>query len=225
MTSNTTAPLWIDQFRGLSTLPENVKRYLVDESHVMTVPAGKAVFGPGAVPDSLLFLLNGRVRVQQTSESGRDIVLYRVEAGESCVLTTACLLAHEPYSAEGVTETEVTAVAIPRGAFDRLMASSREFREFVLTAYARRITDLFRVIDEVAFGRIDVRLAGRLLSLASEGDELATTHQQLATELGTAREVISRVLNDFQKRGFVAQSRGRITLLDRAQLQRLADST
>ncbi len=215
---------WIDQFRGLSTLPENVKRYLVDESRVMKVPSGTVVFGPGSVPDSLLFLIAGRVRVQQTSESGRDIVLYRVEAGESCVLTTACLLAHEPYSAEGVTETDTIAVAIPRGAFDRLMASSREFREFVLTAYARRITDLFRVIDDVAFGRIDVRLAGRLLSLATEGDELATTHQQLATELGTAREVVSRVLHDFQKRGFVAQSRGRITLLDRSRIQRVADS-
>ncbi|OSQ47289.1 Crp/Fnr family transcriptional regulator [Marivita geojedonensis] len=215
---------WIDQFKGLSTLPENVKRYLVDESKVMRVPPGTAVFGPGAVPDNLLFLLNGRVRVQQTSESGRDIVLYRVEAGESCVLTTACLLAHEPYSAEGITETEVTAVAIPRGAFDRLMASSREFRDFVLTAYARRITDLFRVIDDVAFGRIDVRLASRLISLAPREDDLATTHQQLATELGTAREVISRVLNDFQKRGFIAQSRGKITLLDRASLSRLAES-
>jgi CRP/FNR family transcriptional regulator len=216
--------VWIEQFHGLSTLPQKVKDQLVAESAVMTVPAGVAVFGPGAVPDNLLFLLKGRVRVQQTSESGRDIVLYRVEAGESCVLTTACLLAHEPYSAEGLTETEVTAVAIPRGAFDRLMASSRDFRDFVLTAYARRITDLFRVIDDVAFGRIDVRLAARLISLAPKQDDLAATHQQLATELGTAREVISRVLHDFQKRGFVAQSRGKITLLDRTSLSRLAES-
>ncbi len=216
--------VWIDQFHGLSTLPDDVKDQLIAESAVMTVPAGASVFGPGAVPDNLLFLLKGRVRVQQTSESGRDIVLYRVEAGESCVLTTACLLAHEPYSAEGITETEVTAVAIPRGAFDRLMSSSSAFREFVLTAYARRITDLFRVIDDVAFGRIDVRLAARLISLAREDDNLATTHQQLATELGTAREVISRVLHDFQKREFIAQSRGKITFLDRDSLTRLAHS-
>ncbi len=216
--------VWIERFHGLSSLPDAVKAQLVAESAVMKVPAGTAVFGPGAVPDNLLFLLNGRVRVQQTSESGRDIVLYRVEAGESCVLTTACMLAHEPYSAEGVTETDVTAVAIPRGAFDRLMASSQDFRDFVLTAYARRITDLFRVIDDVAFGRIDVRLAGRLLALASGGDELATTHQQLAAELGTAREVISRVLHDFQKRGFIAQSRGRISLMDRDKIAKLAES-
>lgn len=215
---------WIEQFEGLRTLPDPVKRDLLAESRVMRVPVGTAVFGPGAVPDSLLFLVDGRVRVQQTSESGRDIVLYRVEAGESCVLTTACLLAHEPYSAEGITETDVTAVAVPRGAFDRLMASSAEFRTFVLSAYARRITDLFRVIDEVAFGRIDMRLAGRLIGLAGQGDELATTHQQLATELGSAREVISRVLHDFQKRGLIAQSRGRITLLHRDRIEALAES-
>ena len=162
--------------------------------------------------------------MQQTSEGGRDIVLYRVEAGESCVLTTACLLAHEAYSAEGVAETDVRAVAIPRPAFDRLMASSQEFRDFVLTAYARRITDLFRVIDDVAFGRIDVRLAGRLIALADRSDDVAATHQQLATELGTAREVISRVLQDFQKRGLISQSRGHITLRDRAHLSKLAAS-
>lgn len=213
---------WIDQFKGLGTLPDAIKDDLTRESRIVTVPAGTTIFGPGAIPDSLMLLLDGNVRVQQTSESGRDIVLYRVEAGESCVLTTACLLAHEAYTAEGLAETDVRAVAIPRGAFDRLMASSRDFREFVLMAYARRITDLFRVIDEVAFGRIDVRLAGRLLALSGDSDTVPATHQQLATELGTAREVISRVLQDFQKRGFVSQSRGRIALQDRDRLTRLA---
>ncbi|MFQ1699895.1 Crp/Fnr family transcriptional regulator [Loktanella agnita] len=218
------AETWIDRFKGLGTLSPDVKTALLRESKIVKVTAGTMVFGPGSVPDSLLFLLEGRLRVQQTSDSGRDIILYRVEAGESCVLTTACLLAHEVYAAEGVAETDVTAVAIPRGAFDRMMASSREFREFVLTAYARRITDLFRVIDDVAFGRIDMRLADRLLTLSDDADNVVATHQQLATELGTAREVISRVLQDFQKRGLIAQSRGSIALQDRAHLARLADS-
>lgn len=215
---------WITEFKGLNALPADIKETLVAESRIIRLPKATTVFGPGKVPDHLLFLLKGGVRVQQTSETGRDIVLYRVEAGQSCVLTTACLLAHEAYSAEGIAETDVTAVAIPRGAFDRLMASSREFRDFVLTAYARRITDLFRVIDDVAFGRIDVRLAGRLLALSDESNVVAATHQQLATELGTAREVISRQLQDFQKRGLVAQSRGRISLVEPRALETLAES-
>ncbi|MCR9127146.1 MAG: Crp/Fnr family transcriptional regulator [Rhodobacteraceae bacterium] len=215
---------WIEKFSGFSDLPEDTKRYLRTHSRIVRVPESTTIFGPGAIPDSLMLLLDGNVRVQQTSESGRDIVLYRVEAGESCVLTTACLLAHEAYSAEGIAETPVEAVSIPRAAFDRLMATSREFRDFILMAYARRITDLFRVIDEVAFGRIDVRLAGRLLALGGSSDGVAATHQQLATELGTAREVISRVLQDFQKRGLITQARGRIAFADRAKLTTLAAS-
>ena len=95
------------------------------------MPAGTTIFGPGHVPDNLLLLVEGVVRVSQTSENGREIVLYRVEEGESCVLTTACLLADEPYAAEGMAETDLIAVAIPRATFDELLAASAEFRGFV----------------------------------------------------------------------------------------------
>jgi len=205
---------WIERFKGLSHLASDLRRELSERSAVVRVPAGQVIFGPGKSPENLLLLLTGTVRVQQTSESGREIVLYRVEAGQSCVLTTACLLAHEDYTAEGVTETEVEAVAIPRTVFDDLMARSDAFRAFVFDSYSHRITELFRVIDEIAFGRIDVRLAQRLTSLARGGDEVRATHQQLATELGTAREVISRQLQEFQRRGWISQARGVIRLTD-----------
>ncbi len=214
---------WITRFEGLSGLPADIRERLVSQSRTVNVPAGMVIFGPGKSPENLLLLLDGVVRVQQSSENGREIVLYRVEAGESCVLTTACMLAHEQYSAEGIAETEVEAVVIPRETFDRLVADSREFREFVFTAYGRRITDLFHVIDDVAFGQIDIRLAERLLALSRGGPEIQTTHQQLATELGTAREVISRQLQDFQRRGWVTQARGRITLDDKAALEALSE--
>jgi CRP/FNR family transcriptional regulator, anaerobic regulatory protein len=113
---------WIERFEGLRRLPDEIKETLVKRSQVVTVPGGTKVFGPGLEPDNLLLLIEGTVKVSQTSESGREIVLYRVEAGQSCVLTTACLLAHEAYSAEGVAETAVTAVAIPRAVFDNLAA-------------------------------------------------------------------------------------------------------
>ncbi|MDU8910030.1 Crp/Fnr family transcriptional regulator [Aestuariicoccus sp. MJ-SS9] len=215
---------WIDRFAGLSRLPDDIKKTLTDSSQVVSVPAGTVVFGPGHIPDNLLLLLEGSVRVSQTSEQGREIVLYRVEAGQSCVLTTACLLAHEAYAAEGIAETDVKAVAIPRATFDDLVSRAPLFRDFVFTAYSRRITDLFRVVDEVAFGRIDMRLAERLLTLSRDGDEVKATHQQLATELGTAREVISRQLQEFQRRGWIEQERGRILLHDRKHLTALRDS-
>lgn len=190
----------------------------------MKYKKGSEVFGPLNVPDSLLFLYEGRIRVSQMSETGREIVLYRVDAGDSCVLTTACMLAEEAYNAEGIAETDVTAIALPKPAFDRLLAEEEAFRRFVFAAYSRRMIDLLRVVDDVAFGRMDVRLAERLLALAGDDAEIATTHQQLASELGTAREVISRVLQDFQKRDLISQSRGHIALRDKAALATLAHS-
>lgn len=213
---------WTERFKGTSSLPREVRDRLLESARVSHYPVGRTVFDPNNIPDSLMFLVEGTIRVSQTSENGRDIVLYRVEAGESCVLTTACMLAEEAYNAEGAAETDVVAVVLPRSAFDRLVAEEPSFRSFVFAAYSRRLIDLLRVVDDVAFGRIDVRLADRLLALAQDHKEISATHQQLASELGTAREVISRVLQDFSKRGLVSQTRGHIKLLDRGQLSAIA---
>jgi CRP/FNR family transcriptional regulator len=215
---------WVERFPGLSRLEDGIKGLLSDRSAVLKVPRGTVIFGPGKSPENMLFLLDGSVRVQQTSESGREIVLYRIHAGESCVLTTACLLAFDDYSAEGIAETDIEAAAIPRSVFDDLVAHSAAFRGFVFSAFSKRITDLFLIIDEVAFGRIDVRLAHKLGELADGAACVAATHQQLSVELGTAREVVSRQLQEFQRRGWIAQSRGTITLQDPAALADLAET-
>lgn len=133
-------------------------------------------------------------------------------------------MAEEAYNAEGVAETDVTVVVLPKPAFDRLSAEEDAFRSFVFAAYSRRLIDMLRVVDDVAFNRIDVRLAERLLMLGDGLKEVRATHQDLASELGTAREVISRVLNDFQKRDLIEQSRGLITFKDKAGLGTIAHS-
>lgn len=213
---------WIEQFPRLSKLEPATRDVLTRKSAVITVREGSVIFGPGKSPENLLLLLEGRVRVQQVSEAGREIVLYRVEAGQSCVLTTACLLAHEGYSAEGIAETDVRAVAIPRAVFDDLIAQSVTFRTFIFTAYSKRITDLFQIIEDIAFQRVDIRLAQKLLDLERGTGQIKATHQQLAAELGTAREVISRQLGEFQRRGWIKQSRGSIELVEPDGLERLA---
>ena len=215
---------WTERFRGTKALPRAVRNRLVQVAQVRTYQKGHQVFGPNNVPDSLLFLFEGTIRVSQSSDNGRDIVLYRVDAGESCVLTTACMLAEEAYNAEGIAETDITVIALPRLSFDNLVADEPAFRNFVFAAYSQRLIDLLRVVDDVAFGRIDVRLAQRLLALVGVDKEITATHQEIASELGTAREVVSRVLNDFQKRGLIAQSRGRIAVLDKPRLRALAES-
>ena len=215
---------WTDAFPGLSRLEPALRQVLVDQSRVIDLSAGSVIFGPGKAPEYMLFLLAGTVRVQQVSDNGREIVLYRVEAGESCVLTTACLLAYEDYLAEGLAETDIRAVAVPRTTFDDLIARSGPFRRFVFTAYSRRITELFTVIQEVAFARVDLRLAHKLCQLASADGVVPLTHQQIATEVGTAREVVSRQLHEFQRRGWVSGGRGSVILQDRPALERFAES-
>ena len=213
---------WVERFSGLSGLDLSAKQLLLSRSTIVKVPEKTTIFGPGKSPENMLFLINGTVRVQQVSETGHEIVLYRIEAGQSCVLTTACLLSHEDYSATGISETEVQAAAIPRDVFDDLVSQSKPFREFVFAAFSKRITDLFLMIGEVAFQRLDVRLADKLIKLAGRSDKVATTHQKLSVELGTAREVISRQLQEFQRRGWIEQARGSVSLLDRPQLKKLA---
>ena len=143
---------WIDTFEGLSRLPAELRDELVAGSSIVSFDEGAEIFGPGHSSDRLLLLLEGTVKVQQRSETGREVFLYRVHAGDSCVLTTACMLSEEAYNAEGVAETEVVAVTLPKSSFDRLAAEEDSFRRFVFSAYSRRLIDLLRVVDDVAFG-------------------------------------------------------------------------
>lgn len=162
--------------------------------------------------------------MQQTSETGREVFLYRVHAGESCVLTTACMLAFADYAAEGTSETAVKAVAISRRTFDDLVAKSPVFHEFSFTAYSRRITDLFTLIDDIVFQRMDVRLASGLLEQADKEHVFQASHAVLGAELGTAREVISRTLAEFQRRDWIAKSREEVQLINKDGLERLVKS-
>ena len=211
-----------DQFPALHDLGESALRLLTDSARRVTLPPGAKAFETGMPCGNYLMVVRGCVRVQQISESGREIVLYRISGGETCVLTTACLLAHEDYSAEAIAETEVSALVVPQFCFDRLIAESSEFRDFVFTAYASRITDLMLLVGEVAFGHVDLRLAQRLLDFEDSSGSVSLTHQDLAVELGTAREVVSRQLKEFERRGWIRRKRGRIDILDVEALRELA---
>jgi CRP/FNR family transcriptional regulator len=223
MTQTSGTGEWTANVPGMTALDDRLRQALATASRIVELPAGNRIFGLGQIPENFLIVLEGSVRVQQVSESGREIVLYRVSSGESCPLTTACLMAHEQYVAEAIAETSVRGVIIPRGIFDTLMVQSSDFRRFLFAAFSHRMMSLFRLIEDVAFARVDIRLAQKLIALANDDGTLAFTHQQLASELGTAREVVSRQLNEFQRRGWVAAGRGSITLTDRDALVHLAN--
>jgi CRP/FNR family transcriptional regulator len=213
---------WLAHFPELARIEDPEFRRLAASAQVIAVPAGVTVFRPGDACQSYLLVLTGSVRVQKVSETGREIVLYRVGPGESCILTTSCLIAGERYPADGVTETDVTAVSLPVAAFQRAVATSEAFRRFVFASFGERMANLMVLVEAVAFGRMDARLAERLLALAGPGGRISATHQQLAAELGSAREVVSRLLKEFERHGWLALERGQITVLDRAGLGRLA---
>ncbi|MCR6632073.1 MAG: Crp/Fnr family transcriptional regulator [Magnetospirillum sp.] len=209
-------------FPLFARLDPDSARLLEGGARVVAIPAGTVLFQDGSECSSYVLVMEGSIRVQKVSEGGREIVLYRVESGQSCVLTTNCLIAREDYAAEGIAETEVKALVLPAAIFRTLLAKSESFRDFVFSAYATRISDLLMLIQEVAFGRIDMRLAGWLRARANAADGIRATHQDIATELGTAREVISRQLKEFERRGWVALYRGRIEVKDPGGLSTLS---
>ncbi len=215
---------WLEQFPDLAALPAEDRRLLSARAMQVSLPAGTTIFAPGVEAESFILVLDGTVRVQQVSPNGREIVLYRVTGGETCIMTTACLLSGEAVSAEGVAETDVDAVALPKAAFEEAIARSPGFRRLVFADYSHRISDLMHVVEEVAFERLDKRLAQRLLDLAGPDGAVCATHQDLATELGTAREVVGRQLKELERRGWLDRARGRIELKEPEHLKALADA-
>jgi len=206
----------------LRRLPQSVLAQLHHSSRTADFPAGSRIFGPGEAPINFLLLLKGVVRVQQVSDRGREIVLYRLFAREGEALPADFLMDYEDDQTEGVAETRICALAVSRSLFDELIATSREFREFVFSAFNHRLFHLCRVIEDIAFSRIDERLAYKLIELEANNGRVVATHQQLANELGSSREVISRQINDFQRRGWIKTSRGNVDIANRAALFRLA---
>jgi CRP/FNR family transcriptional regulator len=173
---------------------------------------------------SKVSLLEGVVRVQALSRNGREIVLYRVYPGDSCVVTASCLLGSIAYPATGIAETPIQGAMPETLTFERLLSESPAFRNFVFNGYVVRLTDLMARIEEVALERIDARLARLLLRLASPTtNTVERTHQDLAADLGSAREVVSRQLKTFEQSGWVELQRGYIHLRNRRALETLVE--
>lgn len=181
---------------------------------------GQNAFQPGQACTAFLLVNAGSVKVSTVTENGRELLLYRVGPGETCVLTTACLLSQSDYDAEGTAEADTEALAIPRPLFERLLAQSPAFRQFVFSSYGDRLRDLIGLVQEVSQRHLDRRLA-RFLVLRADAP-IAMTQQQIAAELGTAREVVGRLLKQFAAEGLVALERRQIIVEDTERLSRLA---
>ncbi len=206
-------------YPALADLSATDLNALLDPNRQMTLPAGCQIFAEHQPCQGFPLVVEGSIKVLKQAPSGRELLLYRVRPGGSCIITSSCLLGHTDYNARGIAESPLTLLAVPVPLFARLMRDHTPFRDFVFHLFAERISELMQLVEEVAFARLDQRLAKALL--AREAVTLNLTHQQLADELGSVREIVSRLLKGFAAQGLVSLGREQVIITDRDGLQKI----
>ncbi|MEX0787710.1 MAG: Crp/Fnr family transcriptional regulator [Anaerolineales bacterium] len=186
------------------------------------IPAGKDVYVEGDAVDAIALLVSGVVRVYKIGETGREVTLYRFGLGQSCILTANAILNQQSFAAIATVEQEAEAVMVPAEAFRDWVRRYDVWRGFVFDLLSQRLASVMAIVEEVAFRRMDTRVAAFLLARSLVQNPIPITHQQIAVELGSAREVISRILEDFSERGLVRVSRAKLEVMDRAGLTGLS---
>jgi len=199
-----------------SGLPQVVLNSVCKRTELLSFKPNKLLFDCGSSCAMLPLVLSGSIRVFKRSESGRQISLYRVTNNQLCIVTLGCLLGGNTYPATGITEEAVSAISVPSNLFHDLLGSHEAFRQSVFNQFSARITGLMELVDEVAFQQLDQRLA-QLLS--QRGPVINESHQQIADELGSVREIVSRILKQFEDQGWIALARREIKVINPEQLK------
>lgn len=218
-----------DQFkRILPTLPllREANAQLVNDfkrtAFLARIPSGKDVFVEGDQVNAIALLVSGVVRVYKVSETGREITLYRFGLGESCILTANAIMSRQSFSAIATVEQDAEAVMIPADTFRQWVNQYDLWRDFVFNLLSQRLSMVMEIVDEVAFRRMDIRVAAWLIEQSHQHNPLTVTHQEIAAELGSSREVISRILEGLADKKLIRVLRGSIEILDTAQLEDLS---
>jgi CRP/FNR family transcriptional regulator, anaerobic regulatory protein len=208
-----TEELWRATYPDFAKSDDPHIQRLMTESRVVEVPSEKTIFQPGSQCGNYYLLIDGSIRVFVLTSSGREVLLYRVTQGQGCVITTSCLLGEDPYNVFGISDTTVSAFAIPSTLFHETLTHSEAFRTYVFRGFAHRLSCVLARLEDLVEGDIDQMLAETLIAQSQEST-VTVTHQKLADQIGTAREVISRHLKNFEKKGWIALSRGLIQILN-----------
>jgi len=192
----------------------HLARDFQQRAFIAQIPAGRDVFVEGDHADAIALLISGEVRVYKIGETGREITLYRFGNGGSCVLTANAILSQQTFPALATVVSDAEAVMIPADTFRKWVNQYEAWRDFVFDLMSQRLLSVMEIVDEVAFRRLDTRVAAFLLARGRVENPIRVTHQEIAAELGSSREVISRVLEDFLRQGSIQSSRGVIEVLD-----------
>ena len=207
---------------SLASVGPELREALATSVQSIRLPAGTAVFRERDSCPGFPLVLAGRVRVMRSLDNGREVSLYEVEPGESCVLSTGCLLGGQPYTAHGQCLTDVELALLPKPVFERLLAEHAPFRAEVLAMFSERLVRLMELVEAFGFQRLDQRLAAALLG---KGQRVEGSHETLAQQLAVSRESVSRQLKQFEERGWVQLGRGVVTIADPRALRQLAAGT
>ena len=210
----------LKMYPALSDLNFDQIASLLRPEAILQIPGNTELFAENQPCRGFPLVLEGSIRVIKQAANGRELMLYRVKPGGSCIISSSCLLGKTQYNARGITETAIKLLVLPLPLFSSLIIQNPAFRDFVFHLYSERIANLMELVEEVAFTRLDQRLAKQLLSRPD--NVLNITHQQLANELGSVREIISRLLKGFAAQGIVGLSREQIKILDREKLTQFA---
>jgi len=216
---------WIQFTTRFPTLTklDQTRAVVRNQAIVKRVPAKEVLYRDGDACDYLPMVVTGELSLSKHAETGRSIVLYRVGSGESCILSTLSILTERAFPAEAVTEMPATVVLIPAPAVRELIDSDPAWRAFAFSVYQDRLAGLIALVEEIVFARLDVRLAEHLLDQDTRAEgPIIRTHQEIAADLGSSREVVSRLLKEWERRGIVELARGRITITDKRFLSRTA---
>jgi CRP/FNR family transcriptional regulator len=195
---------------------EQFKQYAI----LKKIPAGEFIFIEKDNCTFFALLLSGRVRVFKEGESGREVTLYRFEKGESCILTVSCILSDSLYPALALAEEDSEAFLIPANVFREWVSRFDPWRKYVFEILAKRLSSVIMVVEEVAFRRVDSRIAELLLNEADKEQTVHLTHQQIAAEIGTSREVVTRILKDLEQEKLITSGRGSISIINAPELRK-----
>lgn len=186
-------------------------------------PKGTILYHGGGECTGVEILISGRTRVFMTSPNGGEITLYRLLEGDSCVLSAACMIKSLNFEAHMEFEEDSQLYVIPQKVFKAVSDTNSAVKDFMLEVVSDRFSDVMWVMQQLVFTNMGKRLADALLehSALTGSDSLQMTHEVLSRDLGTAREVVSRLLKQFERDGMVQLSRGTIEILDKKRLQGL----
>jgi CRP/FNR family transcriptional regulator len=206
------------------TASAELQAAILEAASIVRLKAGEYFLEEGDSCAHFAVIVSGRMRVFKLGESGHEITLYHVGPGEACPLNVACILSDQPVPAMARVEEDVEAILLPAATFRRMVGEHETLRTVVFRMFATRLTEVMSLVEEVAFRRVDQRLAKRLIELLAGpgGAGIGVTHAEIAADLGTAREVVSRVLKEFERLGAIGLSRGRIMSRDMALLREIA---